>query len=285
MPKKYETDSDWTRGGAIQSATGRILFEFDGSAETYVCSGTVIRDGPDGQTPDHDNGRSIVQTAAHCAYSDVLKRFATRAVFVPDQDATIGKESDFDCMNDRYGCWHLSFAVVAEGWTLSGFPENVPYDYAYYVAYDDVDAHSGGYEGGLSGILDRDVTSMKIDFDVDVDDDEFIFSLGYSADKDPSLRHCAMERTSIRGVEWYENYWLDNCAMTGGASGGPWLKDVDSNGVGTLISVNSWGFAHRIGMAGPNLRTSSGSLAECLYEKAKYSKDPGSEGGYVVTTC
>ena len=283
IPKKYETDSDWTRGGAVQSTTGRILFEFDGSGQTYVCSGTVVHDGPRGTRPDVGNGRSIVQTAAHCAYSDVLKKFATKAVFVPDQDSTRGKESDFDCNNDRYGCWHLSYAVVAEGWTIAGFPDNVPYDYAYYVSYDDPAGHAGGYETGLSGSLDADVGSMRIDFDADVDDDEFVFSVGYSADKDPSLRHCAMERTSINGVEWYENYWLDNCAMTGGASGGPWLVDVDSDGVGTLVSVNSWGFAHRIGMAGPNLRTGSGSMAECLYDKAKESRDPGSEGGYIVT--
>ena len=27
--------------------------------------------------------------------------------------------------NDKYGCWSLSFAVVAEGWTESSFPVNV----------------------------------------------------------------------------------------------------------------------------------------------------------------
>jgi hypothetical protein len=37
-------DSNWPYGGGIQSATGRILFEFHGS-ETYVCSGTVVKDG------------------------------------------------------------------------------------------------------------------------------------------------------------------------------------------------------------------------------------------------
>lgn len=37
-------DSNWPYGGGIQSATGRILFEFNGSG-TYVCSGTVVQDG------------------------------------------------------------------------------------------------------------------------------------------------------------------------------------------------------------------------------------------------
>jgi hypothetical protein len=45
-------DSNWPYGGGIQSATGRILFEFDGSG-TYVCSGTVVKD-------DEVKGRSVI---------------------------------------------------------------------------------------------------------------------------------------------------------------------------------------------------------------------------------
>ena len=125
MPKKKATDSGWSYKGAITGATGRILFEFDGSDETFVCSGTVIHDGAGGHAPDYDNGRSIIQTAAHCAFSDVIKKFANKAIFIPDQASTLGSESDFDCFNDKYGCWYLSFAVVADGWTRSSFPNNV----------------------------------------------------------------------------------------------------------------------------------------------------------------
>lgn len=45
-------DSNWPYGGSIQSATGRILFEFNGSG-TFVCSGTVVKDGD-------IKGRSII---------------------------------------------------------------------------------------------------------------------------------------------------------------------------------------------------------------------------------
>ena len=39
-----------------------------------------------------------------------------------------------------------------------------------------------------------------------------------------------------------ETYRVD-CNMTGGSSGGPWLRDFDeSTGLGTLASVNSYGY-------------------------------------------
>jgi len=262
------------------------MFEFDdGSDQSFVCSGTVIMDGLHGQTPDGANGRTIIQTAAHCAYNDVLKRFASRAIFIPDQASTRGAKSNFDCSDDLYGCWYLSFAVVAKGWAEGSFPTNVPFDYAYYTVFDDGSTHTGGYSGqGLTGILDRDVSPVALDFDADPRG-RFINSIGYSADKDPDLRHCSMASTDIYGLPGYANLWLDDCAMTGGASGGPWLVDMDDAGVGTVISVNSWGFTDRAGMAGPVLRTRDGSWAECLYNEAKSASDPGQVGGIIVSRC
>ena len=149
---------------------------------------------------------------------------------------------------------------------------------------DDPHTHSKGYKPGLTGRLDHDVSCMPIDFDSDISD-EFVFSIGYSADRDPSLRNCAMENTIINGVPWYTNYWLDDCAMTGGASGGGWIIDMDEDGAGTLISVNSWGFTHKPGMAGPKFSGKSGSWAECLFEKALRGKDPGNRRGYIIDRC
>ena len=166
-------------------------------------------------------------------------------------------------------------------WHFSGFQ----FDYAYYTVFDDRSTHRGGYRRqGLTGVLDRDVVPMALDFDADPRG-EFIFSIGYSADKDPDLRHCSMTNTEKYGLATYANLWLDDCAMTGGASGGPWLVDVDRGGTGTLVSVNSWGFTDSAGMAGPVLRTEEGSWAECLYDVAKSARDPGEEGGIIVNHC
>lgn len=281
MRKQVVSDKNWPHGGNIQLATGKILFEFRGQGD-FVCSGTVIMDGSNGSSPNEQNGRSIIQTAAHCVYNDVLKEFATKAIFIPDQVSTKGVSSNSDCNDDKLGCWKLSFGVVSEGWADAEFPENVGYDYAYYVVHDDPDTtHTGGYLRGLTGILDHDVDAVKIDFDYRVKD--FTFALGYSSEHDPNYRYCSMDQSTIYGVSWYENLWLDQCGLGAGASGGPWIADMDENGVGTLFSINSWGFDDKIGMAGPSLRTQDGSFAECLYRKALKAKDPGREGGYVVS--
>ena len=124
LKKEIVNDSNWPHGGHIQGSVGRILFEFDGSAP-FVCSGTVIMDSSSGKSPNSNNGRSVIQTAAHCAYNDVLKMFATKAIFIPDQVSTTGVKSDFNCDNDRLGCWYLAFAVVEKGWASGSFPENV----------------------------------------------------------------------------------------------------------------------------------------------------------------
>lgn len=125
MPQTFSADSDWTSGGAVKLATGRILFDFDNSDQMFVCSGIVICDGDRGLYPDLNNGRTIIQTAAHCVWSDIMGKFATRAMFIPDQDSTRGVKSDHNCFNDPYGCWELDFGVVSQGWTEGSFPTNV----------------------------------------------------------------------------------------------------------------------------------------------------------------
>ena len=60
MDKSVVYDARWPYSGAIQSSTGRILFDF--GSETHVCSDSVVNDGG------VYNERSLILTAAHCAY-------------------------------------------------------------------------------------------------------------------------------------------------------------------------------------------------------------------------
>ena len=255
------TNSHWVGENPVRLNVGRIYFEMPTrrnlrSWAGYVCSGTVATDGT--------SGKSVIITAAHCAYDDANKAFARNVLFIPNQDETTGSGTDSNCNNDPLGCWTPDFAVVDTNWTTSTFPNNIPWDYAYYVVPDS-GAHSGS---GAGGSLESAVGGMLISFsmpDYDVgttsDDPDYTHGIGYSYADDPNLMYCAENMT----IEGDFNWWLPSCGLSGGSSGGPWIQPMD-NGDGPIISVNSWGYNGQPGMAGPFLDLTS---AECLFDRAK----------------
>ncbi len=266
------SNAEWTSGGTVHDASGRILFQLaDG---WYVCSGTVVTD-------DVTPGRSIVLTAAHCIYDDVAKAFALTAIFIPSQDDGENDRTDFDCSNDARGCWILDYGVVDINWTTRTFPDNIAWDYGFYVV-SDTETHStlNPYDASLSSLaLDAEAT-LPIDFSTPVVGDR-AHALGYSYDVDPEFMYCS----ESLGTEGSVNYWLGSCDLSGGSSGGPWVQPMDeSSGSGPIISVNSWSYLNQPGMAGPKLHDNSAGL---LFDHANASPltspgevvDPGGGGG------
>lgn len=275
------SNAPWSDGGTIQTAAGRIYFEMPSNPRRkrwagYVCSGTVATDGI--------TGRSVIITAAHCVYDDANKAFARNVLFIPNQAGTSGSGTDLNCSNDPLGCWVPSFGVVDNNWTQYSFPDNVEWDYAYYVVSD-----SGAHSGNGSGeVLDQQAGALPVDFSAPFHDDgnnaassaDFTQGLGYSYSDDPNFMYCAEDMTSEGTVNW----WLPSCGLSGGASGGPWRQP---NGSNAIISVNSWGYTTAPGMAGPKL---SGSSAACLFEVAKsqdFAAVSGTDGdaGLAVDYC
>ena len=53
-------DSPWLQGGVVQTAVGRLLFTM--SARNFMCTGTAVTDTA--------SDRTVIITAAHCAYND-----------------------------------------------------------------------------------------------------------------------------------------------------------------------------------------------------------------------
>jgi hypothetical protein len=258
------SNEEWPNTGApVQTASGRIYFEMPSNAlkrrwNGYVCSGTVAMDGTD--------GRSIIITAAHCVYDDANKAFARNVLFIPDQAGTSASGTDLNCSNDPIGCWAPSGGLVDVNWTTQTFPNNVAWDYAYYVV-NNTGAHMAGISGGATNdVLDVEAGSLEISFfgpnynasnDADV-----TTAIGYSYSDDPNLMYCEDHMTTTGAVNW----WLPTCGLSGGSSGGPWNQLNAGNG--PIISVNSWGYTDQPGMAGPKL---SGTSAACVFEQAKSS--------------
>lgn len=260
----------WTGGGPVQTASGRIYFEMPADRSQsrwtgYVCSGTVAEDTT--------TGRSVIITAAHCVYDDANKAFARNVLFIPNQDGTTGAGTDLNCSNDPLGCWAPSFGVVDTDWTTRTFPDNIPWDYAYYVV-GDTSAHSG--TAATSDVLDIAAGDLAVQF-TSPTTDAFTHALGYSYSDDPSFMYCA---EALATESSYNDWWLGSCGLSGGASGGPWLQPV-SGGDGPIISVNSWGYTNQPGMAGPRL---VGSSASCLFGLAK-SQDFATVTNRGVAAC
>ena len=287
-------NAEWTAGGAVQTAAGRLYFEMPKNAKRkgpwagFVCSGTAVTDSV--------SDRSVILTAAHCVYDDVNNAFARNVLFIPNQTDTTGSGTDLNCSNDPMGCWVPSFGVVDTHWTGTTFPNNIAWDYAYYVVAA-TGAHAGsGTEQSLEmESLELAAGTLTINFTIlpKFDDgtlgtssDDFTYGLGYSYNVDPDFMYCADDMTTEGAVNW----WLPNCGLAGGSSGGPWVQPMDLDldiGNGPVISVNSWGYTGSPGMAGPKLQATS---AECVFGAAEISAllfaDPDpSDGDAGVAVC
>jgi len=272
---------EWTAGGIIQTASGRLYFEMpdDATLSTwsgYVCSATVADD-------EGTAGRSLIITAAHCVYDDVNKKFARNALFIPNQAGTTGRGLDGNCGNDPMGCWIPSFGVVDVRWTDETFPDNMAWDYAFYVVPDE-DAHVG--TSASSDALDVAAQSLTLSFTQPSFD--FTHALGYSYSEDPKFMYCADNLTNE--PMYGRNWWLEICGLTGGSSGGPWVLPMDTtSGSGPIIGINSWGLViggyNLPGMAGSKLY---GTSAECVFDAAKeavVSSSPAQGEAGVAVTC
>jgi hypothetical protein len=266
-------NAKWADGGKVQSAAGRLFFEMPkntrkkGPWQGYVCSGTAVTD-------DTDNDRSIILTAAHCVYDDANKAFARNVLFIPNQSATTESGTDRNCGNDPIGCWAPSFGVVDMDWKTRTFPDNIPWDYAYYVVSNS-GAHDGPSYDAAGNVIDESLEvaagTLPINFATPLHDDgmsgedntDYTHALGYSYDYDPDFMYCAEDMTT----EGVDNWWLASCGLSGGSSGGPWVQPMNvGSGNGPVISVNSWGYVGSPGMAGPKLDSTS---AECVFDEAE----------------
>lgn len=266
------TNAAWTGGGPVQTAAGRIFFEMPSNAAqtlwaAYVCSGTAVTD--------QATGVSVILTAAHCVYDDLDGAFARNVLFIPDQDGTTGAGSDRDCTNDPLGCWVPSHGVVDADWTTRTWPDNIPWDYGYYVV-----PTSGAHVGAAapSDSLEQAAGTLSVSFTApDTGSGAYTHGLGYSYSEDPNFMYCAEDL----GTQGSSNWWLSQCGLTGGASGGPWVQPL-SGGTGPIVSVNSWRYSGLPGMAGPKL---SGTSAQCLFGAAQNASLTPTNRGVIPIGC
>lgn len=244
--------SPWALGGDIQGNTGRVFFEMGGSY--WTCSASAISDTA--------SDRSIVLTAAHCAYDESGRYgFARQWMFVPDYSALPSKydPNGLFCTGTSRGCWTANSLVVSSAYaTAGGFnSEAVVHDYAFAVT---------GLGGKTNVQLDSVVDPNPVSWSgMDGMEDTFLF--GYPAAgryKGSTLIYCRGP-LEYDGKLFYATYKV-GCSMTGGSSGGPWLSPFENSGTqtgsGVVISLNSYGYGGTKAMYGPILGLEASTMFE-----------------------
>jgi V8-like Glu-specific endopeptidase len=213
--------SEWPDGvGKVYTVVGRVLFSL--TSGNYICSGTIVTDPK--------AGLSVVLTAAHCAYDQGNRQFATNWMFFPEFDTT----PSYDCAAAVHGCWTASRLVVHRGYAQQpGFTSTaLQYDWAFAVTR----------EGGKAGTQLDSLGSFPIAF-TSYAVGTPITAVGYPAGGKYSPGN---ELIYSSGSLEYDPYQLNRTYrlasdLTGGSSGGPWLTGFDADGnSGTLSSVNSY---------------------------------------------
>jgi V8-like Glu-specific endopeptidase len=229
-----------TSGGLIARASGRVYFEMGTNA--YVCSGSVVTDGR--------SGYSLVLTAGHCVF-DAAQGWATYWMFVPQADSLPVVPT---CSESPRGCWTAQ-ALVAHGrfTGAGGFTTTAArYDYAFAVVGPG--GHAGTTQLDADSTLDADSApdSLAIAYS-GVAKGNLLYAFGYPAAapyNGTDLVYCSgkIAQDLFNG----NATWSLVCNMTGGASGGPWLRSFsESSGNGTLASLNSYRYSFSNRMYGP----------------------------------
>lgn len=243
--------SSWTGGGRVVKTTGKVLFTM--GTTYFVCSASVVID----TVPD----RSIVLTAGHCIYDETNNQFAANWIFIPSWDTQpVPMDANgLFCDSTRYGCWTAQSLVASNSFAQEpGFTVTATqHDYGFAVV------GTGGFSGDQ---LDA-VTGSQAMITDSVDVDTSAWAFGYPAQgkyKGNDLIYCAglLSFDSRIGVDW-STYKL-GCNMTGGSSGGPWLRDFTETGTnagtGTVFSVTSYGYGSSKSLYGPILNSETAGM-------------------------
>lgn len=254
----------WTAGGAILQRSGRILFTLNGSP--FSCSGSIVTDAGD---PSY----SLVITAAHCAYDELVDVFASDWTFIPAWDLTPGASG---CGDTTYGCWAAQALVIHQGWASEEGLTIAAVQHDYAVAVVGAGGHGntqldalGAYAVRIGGVsLGDPLHAFGYPAQAPYDGDELIYCYDNA------------------GTDSLTGSWGQVCDMTGGASGGPWLygsgNPANSTGdcaqVGSVSSYRQNPDSGRL--YGPRFNAKTGAV----YGAAKAATPGGSDIDGVIVT-
>ena len=208
-------------GGGTVATVGKLVTEL-GDGQYGVCSGAIV-DSPSG---------SVVATAAHCVTSPDSPRVPARGWFAPAYDR-VGPRRAVD------SGWRVVSYHTPPGWDVErALADILPHDYAFVT----VEKRAGRSIKEAYGANRLDFAPITTDGDVTpfgypVNPADSRYPLASCVGKAEVLTDETAHTANVGGL------LLDGCEeLTEGASGGPWLRDLDpEHGTGRLVGVMSVG--------------------------------------------
>ncbi|RST08465.1 peptidase [Streptomyces sp. WAC07149] len=219
----------WTGGGSVVKTSGRVFFTFQG--RTASCSGDSVTS---------QNGSTVI-TAGHCV--KYQGAWHTNWIFVPA----------YDNGNAPYGQWSAVKTFATDQWAAS---EDMNTDVGLAVVAP-LNGQKLSQVVGAQGILFNGGYNKRM----------YSFGFPAAAPYDGTkLVYCSAN--TGKDFLLTKDHSMA-CNMTGGSSGGPWFQDFnESTGLGTQVSVNSFGYNFLPNtMFGPYF----GNEAKAAYDKAQTS--------------
>ncbi|WP_129842820.1 hypothetical protein [Streptomyces sp. RFCAC02] len=245
----------YTENGA---PIGKVFF--DSPEGPMVCSGTVVQD------PAHPGKSNLVATAGHCVHAGVGGGWYRNISFVPAYNNNGYAAADVDSGAvpfeevAPYGVFWADYVSTTQYWIDHGTATGGD------GSHGDFAVLSVAPEGGSGLSLEETVgAAVPVNFDAPAVaglGTVTLYGFPAAAPYDGALMYrCVGDpgRLSI-DASMPVMYWV-GCTMTGGSSGGPWLR-TGENGEAELVSVNSIGPLESTWLAGPRLDTEAQGVLE-----------------------
>ncbi|MGH3428003.1 MAG: trypsin-like serine peptidase [Mycobacteriales bacterium] len=219
----------WQSGGGVIKSAGKVFFHMAG--KDYLASATVV----------NSRNRDTLITAGHVV-NEGPGKFATNFIFIPA----------YDNGSAPFGKWTARTLKAPADWTQKG-------DLNDDVGFAVMNKLNGKHIANVVG-------QQKIAFNAGKG--ARITAVGYPVYKPydgQTLQFCvAQAKADSQNSDSTDHGIL--CPMPEGASGGMWAVDMQPNGIGTIVSVNSYSYSNNLDtMMGPAL----GSKVKSAYDAAQ----------------
>lgn len=211
----------------VPSTAGKVFFSYGG--KDYVCSASAV----------NNDYKNLIITAGHCVHGGKGEGWHSNIAFAPA----------YYNGSTPYGIWNWKEARTFTSWMNDS---DFSHDQAFFTVYPrsgkDLINEVGG--NGLSTGYGTNQPSVRI--------------FGWPAE-DPyngQIPYYCDGSTTSRG--WFSSDAQMSCSMNGGASGGPWLREIISDNLGYVFAVTS----RRSGSGTPTLySTPNSSDVRTMFDK------------------